>query len=336
MGGTAWSDSDYSDRMSYRAKSAASTGRSVDSVVFDYHSKVSSGAAKGPHASLDPKGVVFRESRDSDVHPNAVPVAVLLDVTGSMSSVPRVVQQNLPKLMGLLMRRNYLEHPAIMIGAVGDATCDRVPFQIGQFESGIEIEDNLTNLYLESGGGGQQTESYELAMYFMAKHTVHDHFEKRGEKGYCFIIGDEMPYQQVSPSQVEAVLGQKIQAPVPIAEVVEALKEKYNLFYIMPKQTSNFGNKAICAEWKKWVGQNLILLDDPAGICECIAAQIGVFEGVIDSPDRAVDDLISENTSKKIAKSVSRAIVVAGAGDKKKGSIQKVPDSGKSSGLATF
>src|SRR5262249_20618935 len=138
-----------------------------------------------------------RESRDSDVHPESHAVAVLLDVTGSMQTVPRILQKSLPRLMGLLIRKGYLEHPQILIGAVGDATCDSAPLQVGQFESGIEIEEDLGRLFLEGGGGGQVTESYELAMHFLAHHTSLDCVEKRGKKGYAFLIGDEAPYPRV-------------------------------------------------------------------------------------------------------------------------------------------
>jgi hypothetical protein len=34
---------------------------------------------------------------------------------------------------------------------IGDATCDRAPLQIGQFESGIEINQDLAKLWLEGG-----------------------------------------------------------------------------------------------------------------------------------------------------------------------------------------
>src|SRR5258706_8080797 len=98
-----------------------------------------------------------------------------------MEKVPRVLQAHLPKLVGLLIRKGCLEHPQILIGAIGDATCDTAPLQVGQFESGIEIEEDLGKLFLEGGGGGQVTESYELAMYFMARHTSIDCHEKRGK-----------------------------------------------------------------------------------------------------------------------------------------------------------
>ena len=50
---------------------------------------------------------------------------------------------------------------------------------MGQFESGNEIEDDLSRIFLEGGGGGQQTESYELALYFLARKTKTDCFEQR-------------------------------------------------------------------------------------------------------------------------------------------------------------
>ena len=81
---------------------------------------------------------------------------MLFDVTGSMGRVPRILQANLCQLMGLLLDKGYLAHPQILIGGIGDATCDHAPLQVGQFESGIEIDEDLAKLWLEGGGGGQR------------------------------------------------------------------------------------------------------------------------------------------------------------------------------------
>ena len=159
MGSGRWSTDVYTAAASYRA----ATGTSA----FAY----SDSGARKAHAALDPQGVAVRESRDSDEHPQSTPIAVLFDVTGSMGSVPRVLQTKLPQLLGLLTRKGYATDPHIMFGAVGDATCDRVPLQVGQFESDNRMDDDLARIVLEGGGGGQQHESYELAMYFMARHT---------------------------------------------------------------------------------------------------------------------------------------------------------------------
>ena len=100
-----------------------------------------------------------------------------------MRDVPRQLQQKLPQLLGLLLRKGYADDPQILFGAIGDATCDRAPLQVGQFESDNRMDDDLSRILLEGGGGGQKTESYELAMYFMARHTVTDCYAKRGKRG---------------------------------------------------------------------------------------------------------------------------------------------------------
>ena len=135
MGNGKWSDDTYHAAATYRAATGAS--------AFAY----SDSGATHTHPDLDPKGVTVRESRDSDEHPNSVPVAVLFDVTGSMGTVPRILQQQLPQLFGLLLRKGYVTDPQILFGAIGDATCDAAPLQIGQFESDNRLDENLGNIY---------------------------------------------------------------------------------------------------------------------------------------------------------------------------------------------
>src|SRR5215470_12941620 len=200
MGSGIWSTSVYDAAKKMRG------GRGA----FGY----SDSGAKAVHPDLDPRGVTTGESRDSAEHPTSLAIAVLFDVTGSMGNVPRVLQEKLPQLLGLLVRKGYVAHPQIMFGAIGDATCDRAPLQVGQFESDNRMDGDLERILLEGGGGGQKTESYELALYFMARHTATDCFEKRGKRGYLFIIGDEMPYDVVDPDQAQRVLGDRLTEPV--------------------------------------------------------------------------------------------------------------------------
>lgn len=61
------------------------------------------------------------------------------------------------------------------------------------FEADIRIARQLEKLWLEKGGGGNCCESYTLPWYFAALHTAIDWFEKRGQKGYLFTVGDELP-----------------------------------------------------------------------------------------------------------------------------------------------
>ncbi len=277
MGSGTWSTTTYTTREEARRLA----GRSA----FAYSDTVTSSLPRHAwraHKTLDPKGVALRESRDSIEHPESVGVAVLFDVTGSMLGIPVTLQQKLPELLGLLIRKDYIQHPQILFGAIGDATCDRVPLQVGQFESDNRMDENLENIVLEGGGGGHDTESYELALYFMARHTGLDCLDVRGKKGYLFVIGDERAYPQVSRRQIAAVIGDRLQTDIPLADLMAELKRRYEVFYILPRGASHGGERTILDSWRRYLGQNVLELDDPAAVCETIALSIGLCEGAID------------------------------------------------------
>jgi hypothetical protein len=303
MGTTRWSDEHHHERARLRAR----TGQDA----FEYDHAIRHGqAARAVHPKMNPRGVIVRESRDSVAHPESHAVGVLFDVTGSMQSVPRILQENLPRLMGLLLRKGYLDHPQILIGAIGDATCDAAPLQVGQFESGIEIEEDLGRLFLEGGGGGHITESYELAMYFMARHTAIDCFEKRGKRGYLFVIGDETPYPWVKRTEVRRCIGDRLQGNISIEELMAELGRTYDVYYILPRLTSHWDNLAVHHRWVELLGQNVLRLEDPAGVCELIAATIGVAEGKADL-EQLTDDLQEAGSEKSVARAVKKALVAA-------------------------
>src|SRR5690242_14955287 len=221
MGSGRWSTNVYD--------AAARMRKATGTSAFAY----SDSGARKVHPALNPFGVGMRESRDSDEHPQSLAIAVLFDVTGSMQSVPRTLQQKLPGLLGLILRKGYVRDPHIMFGAIGDATCDKVPLQVGQFESDNRMDDDLGRIVLEGGGGGQMTESYELAMYFMARHTSIDCFEKRGRRGYLFIIGDEQAYQRVKPAEVLKVVGDRLGEPIGLRAIVDEVRRTYDTYYIL-------------------------------------------------------------------------------------------------------
>lgn len=276
MGSGRWSTNVYDEN----ARLRAATGKGA----FDYSDSMhrSHRSAWQVHKTLNPKGCKFRESRDSDEHPESTAIAVMFDVTGSMGDIPVTLQTKLPELLGLLLRKGYVSDPQILFGAIGDATCDAIPLQVGQFESDNRMDENLENIFLEGGGGGQRTESYELAMYFIARHTDIDCWNKRGHKGYLFIIGDEMAYPSVKRGEVRHLIGDGMQRDVGTADIVRELKERYHVFYILPKSASYGGDRTILGFWRRLLGQNVLELDDPEAVCETIALTIGMTEGTID------------------------------------------------------
>lgn len=270
MGGSSWSDDHYN----LRASSLRSSGKTA----FAYTDDIKTGKiAATIHKDLDPKNVI-RESRDSAAHPESNAVMVLMDTTGSMGKIPILLQQKLPKLLGLLLRKGYLTDPQICFGAVGDAYSDRAPFQIFQFESGNEMDDGLSKIYIEGGGGGTKQESYELGMYFAAFKTQIDCLEKRGKKGYLFLIGDEAPYDSIPSSVLSSVFGEAAQE-ISTSEIVRVLNEKYETFILIPTGASNSGNSYIKKKWTDLFGQNVVEIKNNDEIAEAIAGLIGMCEG---------------------------------------------------------
>jgi hypothetical protein len=301
MGGGNYSSETYTARAKARAATGASAFAYTDTVMASARPE-----ARRAHDSLNPHGVALRECRDSADHPLSTAVSVLFDVTGSMRRVPRALQQRLNELLGVLLRKAYITDPQIMFGAIGDAIFDRAPLQVGQFESDNRMEDDLGNLYLEGGGGNGLAESYGLAMYFMARHTALDCLEKRGQKGFLFIIGDEPPYPTVTRAEIDKFLGDAEQADIPIEDVVTEVQEKYEVFYLMPSGTANWGREAVADRWRDLLGQNYIRVEDPEAICETIALIIGQHEGI--SLSDGVADLVALGSSERSATAAAKAL----------------------------
>lgn len=309
----------YESRFDTSAYHAASTFRKATGTPdFGYSAKMASTPRAKQRVAdiLDPKNVT-REARDSANHPASRPIAVFFDVTGSMRSVPQILQRKLPDLFGLLQSKGYIEDPQVMFGAIGDADNngwsggDKAPLQVGQFETSVAADEQLRSIYLEGGGGGQQTESYQLAAYFMARHVVTDAWEKRGEKGYLFIIGDEMNKRFVSPDQVAEHIGDTLADRIDTSAIWDEVKKRWNVWFILPNQTSYYDDPVIEKHWREIVGERFIKLDDPAAVSELIAVTIGVHEETIDL-DEGLDDLRAIGSDAGGA--VGKALALAGTG----------------------
>ena len=140
------------------------------------------------------------------------------------------------------------------------------------------MDDVLTNVLLQGGGGGSSQESYELAMYYMARHTALDSVEKRKKKGYLFIVGDETPYDFVSADEVSEWIGDKIEADIPTTTILAELQKSFEVFWLFPNGASNCDNKRVLDYLNKMFGQRFIKFN-PNDICTTIAATIAVNEG---------------------------------------------------------
>lgn len=249
MGGTRY---DFGARES-RAKKVGYASKSAAEIFTQ-------NALHMAHESMNPNGVIFREARDSDVHPNTVPIILGLDVTGSMGHIPHeLIKEGLPKLMGGIIQGGVPD-PALLFLGIGDHECDRYPLQVGQFESGDEELDMwLTRTYIEGGGGGNAGESYLLAWYFAAFHTKIDAFEKRGQKGLLFTVGDEPGLKTLPASAIKEIMGQGQQTYTHLELLAEAQK-RYDVYHISVLHSGQAINADV--EWKELLGQNCLSIED--------------------------------------------------------------------------
>lgn len=258
------------------------------------------------HALMNPKGLKVRESRDSLDHPNSLAIAFALDVTGSMGGIPRALAtKELPTFMQLLNVCG-IPDPQLLFMAIGDATSDRAPLQIGQFESTAELMDQwLTWSFLEGGGGGTGSESYELAFYTLAQHTDLDCWNKGKKKGYLFMTGDELPYPYISRHQIESLIGDKLDEDLPIAEVIAAASETWHLFFLIP----DLQRRKNCEkEWRKLLGDHVICMEAPEDACAVAAAIVAMTEGALADTAALAKALDGNGSSRERTGDVIRAV----------------------------
>lgn len=71
-----------------------------------------------------------------------------------MGDWSKIIYDKMPMFYGQIMMQGYLQDPAISFCAIGDAKMDDVPLQVTSFGQGKQIDEVLSKMYLEGGGGG--------------------------------------------------------------------------------------------------------------------------------------------------------------------------------------
>lgn len=272
---------------------------------LEAHREIVSGRAAMPDGSqfsrndcdpsMNPRGVRFRESRDSAQHPDSVSIVFALDVSGSMGEIPRqLATRTLPTFMESVL--TALPHPQILFMALGNAYADHSPLQVGQFESEARLMDRwLSAIHLEGGGGGLG-ESYDLAMYFGARHLAMDCLEKRGKKGYFFMTGDETPFIEVDRNQVKGLIGDDLQVNLPIWELTAELLRAFHVFFLIP-DAKRAATEQCGAVWATLLRERCIVLESAEDTAVACALLVGIQEGLL--RDRAA---ISEQLEKRLGR----------------------------------
>jgi hypothetical protein len=240
--------------------------------------------------NLNPEKIQFRESRDSEKNPVACPIMVAFDVTGSMGFIPKYFSDEaLGAMVGHILQRQPVPDPHMLFMGIGDCTQhDRVPCQATQFEADNIICDQITDIILEGGGGGNHFESYDLAWAFAALRTQTDQWDKRKAKGYLFTIGDEEFPAHCGKAYYKSIFGQDCpQEPTPEA-MLKLAEERYHVFHIIIAEGSYASRNVKVVEdcWRQRLQRRALTLHDHRHVAELIVSAIAIENGT--DPEKVI------------------------------------------------
>ena len=230
----------------------------------------------------DPKGIDKRESRDSADNPQATPILLASDVTGSMGMIAhQLMQTGLNTLATEIYDRKPVTDPHIAVLAVGDAYTDRAPLQATQFEADIRLADQVRDLWIEGCGGGNQGESYALAHAFAAFKTSTDAFEKRGKKGYLITIGDEPILPVTRKEDLERIFGGNWESDLKTQDAIDMARRKWEVFHIalVNEGYCRHGRDAVLQSWNAVLPERVVQLENVEDLAETVTSLIQVHEG---------------------------------------------------------
>ena len=237
-----------------------------------------------------------RECVDSEEHPNAFPIIIGLDVTGSMGRIPyELITSGLPQIMKKIMDEG-VKDPQVCFLGIGDSRSDTTPLQVGQFESSDELMEKWLKLvYLEGHGGGNGGEDYGLAWYFAARHTSVDSFKKHGRKGVIITIGDEPVHMTISRNSIKELFG-SAEADVNVASILEEVKSEWDVYHINVPDYS--GGKAITKNcWNKLLNDKVLHIES--------ASKEAIADGIVDAILNSYKSTNTDNLTNSIESNVS-------------------------------
>lgn len=189
---------------------------------------------------LNPKGKI-RECCNSEEHPNTVPVILALDVTGSMGAACKETAEALSQIMKTLYDK--FKDVEVCVMGVGDFECDDAPLQVSQFESDVRVAQQLDQIWMEHGGGGNNYESYTAPWVFGLYRTKLDAYDKQGRKGIIITMGDEPLNPDLPAGTVKDYLGSADGAnqfgSFETSKLYEDASKKFDIFHIAVDDSSS-------------------------------------------------------------------------------------------------
>lgn len=274
MGNSRWSEDSY--RSYAKSTNYVNLDRSqvfahrVDEKLDPRNVKVGKG---------DRVGLQLRESIISEENPDPTPIIFGLDVTGSMGMIAeQIAKTELPKLMTRIHEDRAVTDPHVMFMGIDDVFAQgHGALQVSYFEPDLRIVEQLRQMWLVGNGGGNGSESYDLAWYFAGRYTYLENFEKTSKKGFLFTFGDEpAPFQKVSASNLQTIFGPGDYEETAPESSLALAKRKFNVFHIVVERGDS---SSVRNSWTKMLGNNAIFLRDTKFLTEVVLATIAIANG---------------------------------------------------------
>ena len=196
--------------------------------------------------------------------------------------------------------------PSISFCAIGDVFFDDAPLQITDFAQGTQIDQLISKIYLEGGGGKGYNESYELAAYFYLKCCE----IKYAEIPYFFITSDETFYKVITSKTIKQVIGRN-EIQMESKNVFLELTQKFNVFVLhKPYDINSKENNNITMQWKKLLGnERVIEIKTPKACIDIILGIIAITSGAR-TFEGYMDDLTGRDQTEDRIEEVSEALKV--------------------------
>ena len=245
-----------------------------------------------------------REACDSVDCPHSRGIIYCQDVTGSMGDYSlSLIKNEFPRLIKLT-HESVSYDPHIMYMGVGDVEFDSAPLQVTQFEADLRMLEQLQEIYIEGGGGSNPYESYILPWYFAGNHIEMDCYKKRGEKGFLFTFGDELPTPHLTASQLSKVFGKDelIQTRMVTAEdCLEMASSKFYCYHVILHgwYYEHHNKYDLREQWRDLLGGHVCDLSDHHYLPELVTTILRMYEGYSKTEYLSC---ISDNEAKNVVK----------------------------------
>lgn len=209
---------------------------------------------------------------------------LIVDVTGSMKDWPGKIFEKMPTLYNeanAVMQKvplaelkagkkleNLLDIAVIAVQDVMNAT----PIQVVDFSQCKKLSDGVNRIAV-GGGGGNEVESYDMAIHYVLNHCKLPNVPK-GTKVPLIIAGDEGFYEEVDPAEMERWIGDKQVKERDTSKLIKQLCDEYNVYVLRPEPFYDASTYArIHKQWTEAVkngDERVMRMKTPERLVDCI------------------------------------------------------------------